>query len=118
MRASDFILIASLFLLVLADAALTYLIIVSGVGYEANPNWQIFNYEPEEVWLTGFTLNGIAVLLTAALMGFAYMSRLPAAVKIVRYAALVMAASRCVVVLNNAAVYFAHTNLIPAWLFP
>jgi hypothetical protein len=118
MRASDFILIASLFLVALADAALTYLIIVSGVGYEANPVWQIFNYEPDAVWSVGLMPDMIAILLITVLMILAYMSHLTAAVKIVRYTALAMAASRCVVVLNNAAVYFAHTNLIPVWLFP
>jgi len=45
------------------------------------------------------------------------MSGLPAAVKIVRIAMIIMAASRGVVVLNNTTVLLAHTNLIPAWLF-
>jgi len=45
------------------------------------------------------------------------MSGLPAAVKIVRIAMIIMAASRGIVVLNNTAVLLAHTNLIPAWLF-
>jgi len=113
MRTSDFILIASLFLVALADAALTYAIITSGVGYEANPAWSAFNYRPELIWTAGLPMDGVAVILIAALMAFAYMSRLQAAVKIVRYAALVMAASRGVVVLNNAAVLFLHVNLIP-----
>jgi hypothetical protein len=92
MRTSDLALIASLFFVALADAALTYVIIINGVGYEANPVWQIFNYDPDAVWTFGITSDMIAVLLTALLLHLAYMSRLPAAVKIVRCAALAMAA--------------------------
>jgi len=117
MRTSDLALIASLFFAALADAALTYVIIVSGIGYEANPAWQIFNYDPGSVWSIGITSDMIAVLLTAALLYLAYMARLPAAVKIVRYAALAMAASRGIVVANNAAVLLAHANLIPTLFF-
>ena len=113
MRASDHILISALFLVALADAALTYVIIVSGVGYEANPAWAAFNYNPALIWTAGLPLDAIAVILMAALMAFAHMSRLAAAVKIVRCAALIMAISRGIVVLNNVAVLFAHVNLIP-----
>jgi hypothetical protein len=117
MRTSDLALIASLFFVALADAALTYVIIVSGIGYEANPAWRIFNYKPGSIWSIGIASDMIAILLTAALLYLAYMSRLPAAVKIVRCAALAMVASRAVVVANNAAVLFLHVNLIPTNLF-
>jgi len=117
MRTSDLALIASLFFVSLADAALTYIIIVSGIGYETNPAWQIFNYDPIAVWTLGLPMDAAAVLLTAAPLYLAYMARLPAAVKIVRYAALAMAASRGIVVANNAAVLFLHVNLIPTLFF-
>ena len=113
MRAGDSALVLSLFLVALADAALTYAIITSGVGYEANPAWSAFNYNPALIWTAGLPMDGVAVILIAALMAFAYMSRLEAAVKIVRCAMLIMAASRGIVVLNNAAVLFLHVNLIP-----
>ena len=118
MRASDLVLLALLFLTALADSALTYAIIVSGVGYEANPAWAAFNYEPKAVWTVGLPMDAIAVLLTATLLAAAYMSRLPTAVKIVRIAMIIMAASRGIVVLNNTTVLLAHTTLIPTWLFP
>ena len=117
MRTSDLALIASLFFAALADAALTYAIIVSGAGYEANPAWQIFNYDPGSIWSIGIAPDMIAILLTAVLLHLAYMARLPAAVKIVRYAALAMAVSRGIVVANNAAVLLAHVNLIPSLFF-
>ncbi len=109
--------ILSLFLLALTDAATTYLIIQTGEGHEANPAWRTFNVSPEAVWTVGLPLTTSPVLLTATLLDFAYMSRLPAAVKIVRYAALAMAVSRAAVVANNAAVLFLHVNLILTNLF-
>jgi hypothetical protein len=117
MRTSDLALTASLFFVALADAALTYVIIVSGIGYEANLAWRIFNYDPGAVWTVGITSDMAVILLTAALLYLAYMSRLPAAVKIVRYAAMAMAASRGIVAANNAAVLLAHVNLIPNLFF-
>lgn len=117
MRVADRVIISVLFLLALADAATTYLIIQTGEGHEANPAWRTFNISPEAVWTVGLPLTASPVLLTATLLDFAYMSRLPAAVKIVRYAALAMAASRGIVVANNAAVLLLHVNLIPSLFF-
>jgi hypothetical protein len=113
MRVGDSVLILSLFLLVLADAALTYAIVANGVGYEANPAWSSINVTPEAVWTVGLPLAASPAVLIATLLDFAYLSRIEAAVKAVRVAMLAMVALRAIAVLNNATVLFLHVNLIP-----
>jgi hypothetical protein len=101
----------SLVALSLADMALTYAIVASGAGYEANPAWSAFNADPSAVWSRGLPSSAVAWGLFGLLAAAAW--RLPIARRPVAAAMLAASAFRAAVVANNAAVLFLHVDILP-----
>ena len=100
----------SLVALSLTDMALTYVIIASGAGYEANPAWAAFNADPSLIWSRGLPSSAVAWGLFGLLAAAAWrlpIARRPAA------AMLAAAAFKAAVVANNAAVLLLHVDPLP-----
>jgi len=101
----------SLVALSLTDMALTYVIIASGAGYEANPAWAAFNADPSLIWSRGLPSSAVAWGLFGLLAAAAW--RLPIARRPAAAAMLAAAAFKAAVVANNAAVLLLHVELLP-----
>ena len=108
-RATALFLVLSI--LILADMALTYAVLLTGRGYEANPAWQVFNEDPNAVWTvagpqTAISLAAIYALVRAAL-------RYPLALRVSEILVAGAASHRAVIVAHNLCVLALGVNLLP-----
>ena len=97
-------------ILIFADMALTYAVLVSGRGREANPAWQAFNEDPNAVWTAAGPQVAASLAAAYALVRLAL--RYPLALRVSEILIAGAAAHRAVIVAHNLCV-LAGFNLLP-----
>ena len=107
-RATALFLVLSI--LVLADMTLTYIMLLTGRGYEANPVWSIFNENPNAVWTAAGPQAAASLAATYVLVRLAL--RYPLALRVSEMLIAGAAAHRAVIVAHNLCV-LAGFNLLP-----
>jgi len=98
--------------LIIADAAVTYFVIATGAGYEANPAWQVFNERPE-LALAAWIPPVLLVLLVWALRELAAARGFRTAVRTADVLTALAAVHRAVVVAHNLSILLFGVDLLP-----